>query len=318
MIKQVIINNGFGEKLTINLPQTEPDHGLFITEIEGLGPVKADINTGKLATSDGDIFNSARANHRDISIHFLYLDSDGVSAEQARLNTYRFFPLKEQVSIYIRTENRYVKTEGYVESNEPDIFSEMSGSTVTINCQSPWFNLVGVNRVDNWGFSNLSESFQFKFTDEPTPSLIFSEFRAREPYTFYYPGEVRTGVVLSIRGRDKFHQFFRNPTIYNLDTGERLFINTDKIEKMLNPDWNPNVPTIGPGDEIVISSIVGKKYARYIREGETYNILSLLDLDVYWPTLHPGKNTFGYKCNPDDTQFDMKVTMKAPILVQGV
>ena len=127
-------------------------------------------------------------------------------------------------------------------------------------------------------------------------------------------------MVLSITGRDSLHQFFRNPTIYNLDTGEKLFIDTDKIEKMLNPNYNPNagIYSIGPADEIAISSIVGKKYARYIREDKTYNILSLLELDVDWFTLRPGNNTFGYKCDPEDTQFDMKLVMKAPILMQGV
>ena len=39
-------------------------------------------------------------------------------------NTFR---QKESVEIIIETDNRYVRTSGYVESNEPNIFSSQEG-----------------------------------------------------------------------------------------------------------------------------------------------------------------------------------------------
>lgn len=319
MISQVIINNGFGESLNIRLPQTEPKHGLFITEIEGLGPVKADLKMSKYATRHGREFNSWNANGRDIIFHVRYLDTDGSSAEQARLTTYKFFPLGEQVTIYIRSENRYVKTTGYVESNEPEIFSETAGAVITVSCPSPWFTLVGsVNKTDTHEFSNMLKVFEFEFDDEPTPSLIFTAMEPKKAHTFYYDGEVSTGITLSIKSHDD--GFYSFPTIYNNDTREKITIDTDKIEKIINPDYDPSagIHEVGRGDEIRISSVTGNKYARYYdSEGNSpVNILYTLPLDVDWFIIHPGYNTFSYECAFGE--FDIDIIISAPILLEGV
>ena len=53
MIKSITITNYLGESIKIFLAQDNPDHGLLIKSIEGLGPAKANINTTNLATNDG-------------------------------------------------------------------------------------------------------------------------------------------------------------------------------------------------------------------------------------------------------------------------
>lgn len=319
MINRVRINNGFGESLIIDLPQTEPTHGLFITEIEGLGPVKADLKMSEAATRHGSSFNSWRANSRDIIFHVRYLDTDKATAEEARLTTYKFFPLGEEITIYIRTENRYVKTTGYVQTNEPDIFSETAGATITVTCPSPWFTLVGsVKKTDTHEFSNLLKSFEFEFDDEPTPSLIFTSVEPKKAHTFFYDGEVSTGIVLSIKSHDD--GIYSKPIIYNNVTREKVAIDTDKIEKLINPEWTPSagIYEVGRGDEIRISSVTGNKYARYYdcNGNAPVNILSFLDLNVDWFTIHPGYNTFSYECAFGE--FDVDITISAPILLQGV
>ena len=58
MLKDVTITNYLGKSVTYSFegPTLEDQSGLLITEIEGLGPVKATVNMTQLATADGDIF----------------------------------------------------------------------------------------------------------------------------------------------------------------------------------------------------------------------------------------------------------------------
>ena len=51
--------------------------------------------------------------------------------------TYKIFPIKRPVKLVIGTDNRVLQTEGYVESNEPDIFSKDEGCQISIVCPDP-------------------------------------------------------------------------------------------------------------------------------------------------------------------------------------
>ena len=330
MINQVIINNNYGESLTIKLPQTEPTHGLFITEIEGLGPVKANINMREVATRSGATYISSRAESRDIVFHVLYLgNNDGVSAEDARLTTYKFFPLGEKITLTFYTENRTARTTGYVESNEPDIFSdEIAGASITVSCPSAWFTLVGSDKKDTFIISDLVSEFEFEFEDPvealPDGSIIFSSIDTGAEHIIEYDGEVETGMIIKIICDTKdLHERVSMPTIYNLETGEYIKIDTDIIEKLVNPGWKPGdlYQTCMDGNEIWISTYIRNKYVRYYHEygtsyGGRYNALSALTLDSSWLKIHPGKNKFSYTCEEGELNLDIIIT--TDVLVTGV
>ena len=59
MIKSVTITNHLDESIKLDLFNPE-ESGFIIKNIEGLGPVKANINFKELATNDGSIDNSTR------------------------------------------------------------------------------------------------------------------------------------------------------------------------------------------------------------------------------------------------------------------
>ncbi len=363
MIDQVSINNNLGETLTVKIMETNPASGLFISGIDGLGTVKSDIRMQKIATQHGSKYNSSRAESRDIVFHFLY--SDGyvndryISAEEARINTYKFFPLGERITITFYTdyytsknERRTLRVSGYVESNDPEIFSEpLAGSAITVSCPSPWFYIPGQTGKMIETFSNLEATFEFpeqsysgaydaeenspeygflefepleddviaKDDSKPTKggTKIFTALRVNETHNVYYRGEVETGMLITISGNG----FFRFPTIYNIGTGEKMTINTDVIEKMLNPAFDPNASPaifqVGPGDEIRISTDPQNKYIRYYMDGaEKFNIINAIDLNADWLTLRPGNNQFAYSCTEGNLNID--ITMEATIYLQGV
>ena len=136
MIKSVTVTNYLNQSITLELTRPELS-GFIITSIDGLGPVNATINTTDIATTDGALFNSARVSTRNIVLSVRYL---GTVIEDIRQLSYKYFPVKKKVNLVIETDNRSLEIEGYVESNEPDIFSKEESAAISIVCAFPFFN----------------------------------------------------------------------------------------------------------------------------------------------------------------------------------
>ena len=158
MIYGFTVENHLGESLKFTLSDANPDHGLIVKEITGLGPVKAAINISDYATYDGGQFNSARAEKRNITITFKirgnYEEHIG-AVEYSRQLTYKYFPLKKRVHlIFDQFDHRCVDTYGYVESNEPNIFSDDEETTISILCDDPYFYKYGFGSVQKTDFSS--------------------------------------------------------------------------------------------------------------------------------------------------------------------
>lgn len=305
MIKSVTITNPNGEEVIINLGDIEPQMGLFITEIEGLGPPKADINMTSLAAKDGSLYNSSRANGRNIVMHVRFINA--ASIEDVRLLTYKYFPLKKKIKFRIETDNRIAETEGYIESNEPDIFSPEESATISILCESAWFKDASVNGVEIIDFSDIVSLFEFEFEDDDnaSPSIEFSSIEPKRENIITYHGDADTGFLM----RMYIGGTVVNPSIYNIETQEKMKIDTSKIAAIIGSD-------LMPGDEIQINSVATEKSIKLIRSGRSYNILNALDIDATWLVLHEGDNIFSYTA--DEGELNIMFKIESQILLQGV
>lgn len=79
-----------------------------------------------------------------------------------------------------------------------------------------------------------------------------------------------------------------NITIYNIDTNEQIFIDTDKVAAIVGSPFRRN-------DDIIISTVRGDRYCKLIRNGVvSYNIIGALGKDTAWFQLSNGDNTFGF------------------------
>lgn len=309
MIKSVTITNEFGESIDITLGETEPETGLFIKGIDGLGPPGADITFGNVVTQDGGKYNSAKGNQRNVVFHLIFLDAQ-TTVESARQITYKYFPLKKKVNVIVETENRMAEAEGYVESNEPIIFhdeGDMVGADISIMCESSWLHRYGPEGIQEIRFSDINAMFEFEFedVDELSPSIEFSAIEVKRENVINYHGEADTGIIMSIYAYDRF----RFPTIYNNITRESMKIDTDKVERIIGSQ-------IKFGDEIRISTHQNNKYIHFIRDGVTTNILNALDKNADWFKIHPGDNTFSYTMTQGE--LDVVFMITADVLLQGV
>ena len=301
MIKSVTAINYLGEEVKIVLTDDEPKHGLLLKSIDGLGPAKADINTTSLVTSDGSFYNSSRLEERNIKIAFYFFDD----IEEARNLTYKYFPIKRYVDLIIETTEKTLRTRGYVESNEPDIFSKQETTNISIICPDPYFYDAGPDGIKTTIFSGIEDEFVFPFecnisanilpildntsnpiqdsngdnieSTEYEDDIDYIEFGSilDHPYrNIEYAGDAEVGIIIRLH----FLNTASNITIYNTTTRE---------EFKLNGEYQS-------GDDVVIDTKRGEKSVYLYRDGLVTNILNRIDTDSSWFKLRKGDNFFAY------------------------
>lgn len=304
MIKSIKVTNFLGESLEIELRNPEKS-GFLIKEITGLGPCKADINAKELATSDGSVFNSARLNSRNIVIKMGLLFNPTV--EDSRLKSYRYFPIKKKVKLTIETDNRIAEIEGYVESNEPNIFSKAEETQISIICPDPFFYSAGKDGNNVVVFYGVEDNFEFPFSNESFEenTLELGIVRYSTERSIWYDGDADIGVLITIYVGD----VARNLTIYNLRTREYIKFNTDKLESMTGSG-------LIQGDVLTISTVKGNKYCKLLRNGETINALNCIDKTSTWFALTRGDNIIAYTAEDGGSNLAFKIENR--LIYEGV
>lgn len=282
MIKTVTIINYLGESLELEL--SKPDKtGLYIKKIDGLGPVTAQINMTELSSADGSVYNSARLQSRNIVISFGLMFNPMI--EDMRHLLYRWFPLKKQVTVLVETDRRLLYTTGYVEKNDPDIFSKEETQQVSILCPTPWWNGFGSNRSD---FYSVTKGFEFPFKNDSLEDklITFGDISNFSEVVVDYLGEAETGMVIEIHCLKGFSLGWSGCGIKLIkkDTNEQLYLSfqhqTSTVQEIL------------AGDSFIISTVKGDKYVVRRRNGKDVNAINMMGRPTDWIQLSPGLNTF--------------------------
>lgn len=304
MIKTVTVTNYLGESLTLEL-KNPWDIGIAITKIEGLGPVKADINSTEISSGDGARFNSARIGTRNIVFTFRLLEAPTV--EDSRQKTYKYFPIKTNVTLLFETDNRLCQITGYVESNKPNIFSEEEDTQISIICPNPYFISMENGGMNSVVFFGSEPTFEFPFSNESLtdPLIIFGNIKLRQEEIVPYDGDSQVGFTIKMHALGEVRQI----TIYNTKTRETMKIDTDILNEITGSG-------IIAGDEITISTVKGDKHITLLRDGEETNILNALGKDVDWFQLTKGDNRFAYICEYGAENLEFSINYQT--LYEGV
>ena len=296
MIKSITVKNYLNDQITLEL--TRPEKSGFIVEsIDGLGPAKANINVTDISTNDGGIFNSSRLDKRNIVMNLIFLQSPTETIEDIRQKSYKYFPIKKKIYITIETDNHISETEGYVESNEPDIFSDMEGTSISIICPNPFFYSKKLNETI---FSGVESAFEFPFENnsitEPLLELGFIQNKTEQ--IIVYDGNSEIGMTIYIHAIGDAS----NITIANNLTRETMVINTDKLKLLLGTET-----AIIKGDTITINTTQNNKSVTLLREGKTTNILNCVERGSKWFTLVKGDNIFSYDAETGATNLQFYI-----------
>lgn len=169
MIKKFVVKNYLNEILELELTNPE-ESGFIVKEVTGLGPDKSNVNIKEIASSDGGYFNSSRKPVKNIVMNLLFVGTPLI--EDTRHKSYRYFPLEKPLTLTVVTDRNELSITGYVESNEPDIFSDQEGCQISILCPSPYFTSGKKQIVQSSGEKPL---FEFPFSNELIPDPYVEE-----------------------------------------------------------------------------------------------------------------------------------------------
>ena len=135
-------------------------HRFHLRDAQGLGPVKANISTAPMASIDGDRFLSASTSGRNIvltvGLNPQRRSDESVSILRQLLMSVA--PPKEHVVIGLHFDDQEsLYTNGWIESNDPSIFSPNTDQVISIvaitpyleksSISIPWTNIIGTQYV---------------------------------------------------------------------------------------------------------------------------------------------------------------------------
>lgn len=305
MIQSLIVTNYLGNKTRYNFGEVEPESGFIVTKIDGMGPVKANVNTAHSAVADGDTITSTRLSGRNLVIEGLFTSASTI--EEARLKSYKYFPIGKRVTVQIVTENRIGETTGIVESNEPDIFSQHEKFQISIICESPFFKDVGPSGISETMFAGIESEFEFPFTNNSiTENLIeFSQIVTKKTNTVHYAGDSETGVLITVHALGEVGDI----DIYNIQTREHMKIDMSKLQAQTGSG-------MVSGDTIEINTVRGERSVTLIRGGHKTNVLNILGKHPDWFTLSKGDNLFTFVAA--DGEENLTFTIRVQTTFDGV
>jgi hypothetical protein len=295
MIKSITVTNYLGDSIKLDLARPE-ESGFVVRSITGLGPGKANINTTEVSTNDGSLFSSSRLPSRNIVIGLNYLWKNSI--EEIRHLSYKYFPIKKKLTLLIETDKRTAEIEGYVESNEPNIFSKDEGSDISIICPNPFFYSTGKDGKQTTVFYGVDPMFEFPFSNESLLECLLEmgTIQNQTEKVVTYDGDSEIGITITIHAVGEVS----NITIYNTRTREIMRIDTDKLALITGSG-------IIAGDDIIICTVKGNKSIRLRRDGKITNILNCLEKNPDWFQLVKGDNIFAYTAEYGSSNLQFKI-----------
>jgi hypothetical protein len=254
------VQNKYGQRLELT-----HNADYVISNIDGIDPPDATINTTRNGVADGSVFNSAFIENRIITISLAV----NAPTEQNRIKLYKYFTPKSKIRLFYKNETRNVFIDGYVQTVPVSYFIKKETVMITIFCNDPYFKDVDENITD---FSSVQPLFEFPFEIEEADPIEFSQLLINQEQIIFNSGDVETGALFIMRATGEVV----NPSIYNTESGEYITLNI----------------TMQEGDEIQISTVKKQKFVTLISNGVKTNIIGNLKSGSTWLQLQPADNIF--------------------------
>jgi hypothetical protein len=243
--------------LPLASPGTPNTDAIQILSIDGLGPVKGNVNTTPYGLVDGEVYFGTTIGKRNIVLT-LGLNpnwSDQTMASLRKLLYAYFMPKYATKLRFISDLLPDVEISGYVESFEPNIFSKDPQVQISIICPKPEFVAVSPTVVTG------------TVGDGTVPTEI------------EYDGTLPTGFLLEVTSSP-------SRTSY---TGPLLVVNRTPFERTFQA-----TATVDNTKKFKLSTIPGQKSAVSVllATGVETSVLSTVDGETTWPQIEPGTNEF--------------------------
>lgn len=258
----------------VGLPKISPGYGipvltpgangLFVSKIDGLYPVAANVATKNYGIGDGEYFGGSHRGKRNIVLT-IGMESRGIDVEAARAELFGHFYSLDSLKLRFTFDDRAdVEIIGYLETHESDRFVQDPETQISIICPKP-------NFID------------------PVVKTYTGTSGAAPPVTdVLYQGDRSAGFLTQVIIPTAADIEIGTITFKSAVVGE--YATSSALEVFIGGYDTPFVL----GEELWLDTRQGLK-SIYIYNPTTLarrNALKSMTDESRWPVLHPGNNTF--------------------------
>lgn len=276
-------------KINQILELTHDETNYQVLNITGLNPPEAEIFTKAVANMDGEKFKFSKLQMRNI---VLTIKING-EVEANRIHLYEYFRTGAWCKIYYSNSSRNVFIEGYCEAIECPLFELKQQMQISIVCPNPYFKSLLEIYAD---ISKQFANFEFPFAIE-SDGVEFSILDLDRETVVINAGEITSGLIITLTARNGNVAY---PVIYNVDTGEFIYLNLVMQE----------------GDIVIINTNKGNKSIKKISNGVETNVINSFAAGSTWFQLPVGGTVFTYQATYNDV--GLKVEFESNLLYEGV
>jgi Phage tail protein RIFT-related domain len=227
-----------------------------VTNITGLDPVKASVNTSPFGSVDGSAYTGSSVQSRNIVLTLHPNPNwDNWTYESLRRLIYSYFIPKRSTRLIFYSDDLVpVEISGIVESVEVNQFSKDPEIQVSIVCPEPYFTALNPEVITG---------------QSVRPGGVIA--------TIDYDGNVEAGIYVKVT-----HVSTPAPTYIGIQIGDPEISHANVTA------------TVSASKYFEMSSIPMQKYVQNIDlgTGVITNLLSKIQAGSLWPTLQPGENHF--------------------------
>lgn len=233
------------------LPHEDP---VQIFDVEGLGPVNAEISSTPFATGRGDFYQGSSTGKRNIVLTLgLNPEWENQTISSLRKILYAYLMPEQWVRLrFFSDDYPPVQITGIVESFTPNMFSKDPETQVSILCPKPDFVAV----------------------DASLHSGIVSE-----DLIIDYGGSVPTGFELRLKNSPTLAAYTGDIVVVNNTPGRTQTLRALYI-------------TVDSGRSFMVNTVRSSRKIQNIYDNGVGNLLAKLQLGSDWVELYPGENEF--------------------------
>lgn len=241
----------------------------WLNNVTGLGELDCDVESEKATGQDGELYQGATANKRNIVIDASVILPDGVDHADVRNTFFAFFVPRQPGTLYLYDGNTSRKIEYRTEKCEFDMDGIFRGVQISLLCPDPTFKAITdesypmaeITGMIEWPLE-LAAEFEVGIKDNSLMATVVND------------SSVSRGMTITFRASGEVV----NPGMVEVSRQQRLQINT----------------TMHAGDVIILTTGPGNKRLKLKRGTEETNINNLWDFGGTWLQVEPGKNVFRY------------------------
>lgn len=247
------------------------DHALpyWLEKLEGIGELDCDVESEKPTGQDGELYQGATANKRNINIEATIIPPEGTSHAEIRERFFSFFVPREAGTLTLYDGGKARKIEYRTENCEFEMDGAFRKVELSLICCDPTFKatedesrqMAEIMGMIEWPLE-LPAVFEVGVKDNTLMATIVND------------SYVARGMTITFRASGEVV----NPGMVEVSRQQRLQVNT----------------TMHAGDVITITTGPGNKRLKLKRGAEETNINNLWDFGGTWLQVEPGKNVFRY------------------------